>query len=79
MSLSSTASAMVVLFQGYHTSFYRQLTGDDCGLAGVPVLDEFHKVHQLLAVQDLHPEVLDNKQIHFGHSVEELRGLGFNA
>lgn len=59
--------------------FYRQLAGDDCGLAGVPVLDQFHEVHQLLAVHDLHSEVLDNKQIHLGHPVEELCGLGLNA
>ena len=39
--------------------FYRQLAGDDGRFPGVPVLDEFHEVHQLLAVQDLHSEVLD--------------------
>lgn len=37
--------------------FYRQLAGDDGRFPGVPVLDEFHEVHQLLAVQDLHSEV----------------------
>lgn len=43
--------------------FYRQLAGDDCGLAGVPVLDELHEVHQLLAVQDLHSDPLRNRRV----------------
>ena len=68
-----------VFYEDIIPVFYRQLAGDDGRFPGVPVLDEFHEVHKLLAVQDLHPEVLDDKQIHLGHPVEELCGLGFNA
>ena len=57
----------------------RQLAGDDCRFSGVPVLDKFHEVQQLLAVQHLDPEVFDDQQIHLGHPVEELGGLGFDA
>ena len=56
-----------------------QLACDDGGFAGVPVLDEIHEVKQLLAVENLHPEVLDDEQFHLGHAVEELGRFGLDA
>ena len=43
------------------------------------ILDQFHEVQQLLAIQDLDSEVLDDEEVHLGHAVEELCGLGLNA
>ena len=34
------------------------------------VLDEFHKVQQLLAVQDLHSEVFNDEKIHPGNILD---------
>ena len=41
--------------------FDGELAGDDGRFPGVPVLDQFHEVQQLLSVQDLDSEVLDNE------------------